>query len=190
MLSALLTSPRRTAPIAFVLVVLLFLYGLYETERLPTNFWTVQSNLPHNDTGLMPLSDAQDFCASHNLQVWSERDSRRKVWDLTLINTELDWLEIRMSELWDHVDYFVVVEATRTFTNKPKALHLKPQLHRFEKFYPKLIYHVLDIDKMGVDYEGLGGNHERERYQRNSNLDFVFPSLLGEEEPQTGDVLI
>ena len=46
-----------------------------------------------------------------------------KVWDATLSNLEVDILEIRLRELWDVVDYFIIVESNLTFTGKPKDLH-------------------------------------------------------------------
>ena len=46
-----------------------------------------------------------------------------KVFDCFPFYDELDLLEIRLNILNDVVDYFVLSEATRTFTGKPKPLH-------------------------------------------------------------------
>lgn len=193
-MSSLFVSSRRAIIIVASLFIVVLFLSLHSSEQVSGKLstWRMQigQSVRRNETGLMPLRDAEAFCSSVGMEPWLERSLRRKVFDLTLINTELDWLEIRMGQLWDQVDYFVVVEATRTFTNKPKPLYVQEQLHRFERFYPKLIYHVLDVDKLKVDFGGLGSHKERERYQRNSNIDFVFPGLLGEQRPEAGDVLL
>ena len=48
-----------------------------------------------------------------------------KIYDCFLFFNELDLLEIRLNVLNDYVDYFVLVEATQTFTNKDKPLYYK-----------------------------------------------------------------
>lgn len=147
-----------------------------------------------NTSGFMPLNEAEEMCASLDMPVWPNRTQRRKIYDLTLINTELDWLEIRLNEIWQEVDYFVIVEATRTFTNKPKKLYLQEELrrrnNRFEKFGSQIIYHILDIDIMKVDYGALGSHKDREKYQRNANFEIFLPTLINEQQPLPGDVLI
>lgn len=57
---------------------------------------------------------------------------------------ELDLLEIRFEELYDHVDYFVICESTKTHQNNPKPLYFQENKKRFEKFLPKIIHHVFD----------------------------------------------
>jgi beta-1,4-mannosyl-glycoprotein beta-1,4-N-acetylglucosaminyltransferase len=109
---------------------------------------------------------------------YPHRISRRKIYDLVLIDTELDWLEIRMHELQHQVDYFVVLEATSTFTRNPKPVHVQSNFDRFQEFHPKIIYHALNLDHI-KDW----GAWEREAYCRTPLFDAVFPSLLG---PRSG----
>lgn len=118
------------------------------------------------------------------MEPFANRGSR-KVYDLFLAGTELDWLEIRLNELSPYVDYFVIVESSRTFTYHSKPLYLKENFDRFSRFAHKIIYRVLD-------FEGLENNStwEREHYQRNALFTTVFPGLLGEQTPQLGDVLL
>lgn len=47
---------------------------------------------------------------------------------------ELDLLEIKLRELSGVVDLFVLVEATTTFTGKPKPLHFRENARRFANF--------------------------------------------------------
>ena len=58
--------------------------------------------------------------------------------DCFLFHDELDLLEIRLGELWDSVDHFVLVESTRTFSGLPKPLYYQDNLERFAPFASKL----------------------------------------------------
>jgi hypothetical protein len=62
-----------------------------------------------------------------------------KVYDCFTFFNELDLLEIRLNELNDVVDYFVLVESTRSFQNKPKECHYLNNKHRFKNFNHKII---------------------------------------------------
>lgn len=96
--------------------------------------------------GFLPTREAQDFCRRRRWEPYATRNSRRKVYDLFLINTELDYLEIRLHELDAEVDYFVILESPTTFQMNSKPLYLKENLHqaRFEPFRHKIIHHILD----------------------------------------------
>lgn len=52
------------------------------------------------------------------------QNRRRKVYDLFLVTTELDFFEIRLNELDKEVDYFVVLESATTFQMNPKPLYV------------------------------------------------------------------
>jgi beta-1,4-mannosyl-glycoprotein beta-1,4-N-acetylglucosaminyltransferase len=67
-----------------------------------------------------------------------------KVYDTFLFNNELDLLEIRFNVLNDYVDYFVLVEANETFTNKQKPLYFKNNKDRYKKWEDKIIHFVVD----------------------------------------------
>jgi beta-1,4-mannosyl-glycoprotein beta-1,4-N-acetylglucosaminyltransferase len=64
-------------------------------------------------------------------------------YDIISLNNELDMLEIRLNILNDYVDYFVIVEATETFTGKEKPLYYELNKDRFEKFNHKIIHYVV-----------------------------------------------
>lgn len=58
---------------------------------------------------------------------------------------ELDIVELRLRELYDTVDYFIIHESTRTHTGFPKPLYFKENLNgRFKKFWKKIIYRTID----------------------------------------------
>jgi len=79
----------------------------------------------------------------------------RKIIDVTLINTELHLLDLRINILQDVVDEFYVVQATKTFSGLPK----KTFSHN-DYSHPKLHYVTIEFP------EGLG-TWDRDHYQRN-----------------------
>lgn len=90
------------------------------------------------------------------------------VYDCFTFFNELDLLEIRLYELDSVVDKFVLVEATRTFTKKPKPLYFEENKQRFEKFLPKIVHIKVNSfpgflkkfrNPNSWDYE----NHQREQ---------------------------
>lgn len=105
-----------------------------------------------------------------------------------MINTELDWLEIRLNTTWNQVDYFVIVESDRTFTGLDKPLILKQNLEKFSRYASKMIYHEIEYPDDFVARTAW----DNEDFQRNSMLVQVFPKLLSSpsKAPQKGDVII
>ena len=85
----------------------------------------------------------------------------KKIYDCFTFFNELDLLELRLEELYNHVDYFVIVESDHTFTNIPKPYIFKQNIHRFSKFMDKIRY---------IRIKSLGDSDPwtNERYQRNA----------------------
>ena len=137
--------------------------------------------------GFLPLRKAQEFCQKRRWEAYSTRDRRRKVYDLLLINTELDWLEIRLHELDQEVDYFVVLESASSFQKTPKPLYLQDSLSRFQAFQHKLIHGVLNETGITIPEDDAW---EHERFTRNALFEQVILSLTGPEAPSIGDVLL
>jgi beta-1,4-mannosyl-glycoprotein beta-1,4-N-acetylglucosaminyltransferase len=76
---------------------------------------------------------------------------------------ELDLLEIRLHELADVVDKFILVECDRTHSNLPKPFYYEENKDRFKDYWDKIIhvkiynaerYHDPSIE-MGIDYAAL-----------------------------------
>lgn len=65
------------------------------------------------------------------------------VYDCFLFFNELELLELRLHELADVVDRFVIVEATHTHTGLPKPLHFAENRHRFRKFKERILHVVV-----------------------------------------------
>lgn len=66
------------------------------------------------------------------------------IYDTFMFFNELELLELRLNELSQVVDKFVLVEATRTFTNKPKPLYYAENKERFSKFNDRIIHIVVE----------------------------------------------
>jgi len=67
-----------------------------------------------------------------------------KVYDCFAFFNEFELLELRLRELWDVVDHFVLVEGTRTFQKKEKPLLFEQNKERFAKYSSKIIHIVVD----------------------------------------------
>jgi len=84
--------------IVLAIVVLFFLGLFFFTKSSSKSFLEAQTAL----------------CKAHNWEVYPNLGRRRKIYDLFMINTEIDWLEIRLGQMWSEVDYFVILEAPKT----------------------------------------------------------------------------
>lgn len=80
---------------------------------------------------------------------------------------ELDLLEIRLIELYPVVDWFVLVESTKTHSGKDKPLHYAANRQRFARWNDK-IRHVV-IGDQSTD-TSLAATRRREMGQRNEIL--------------------
>ncbi len=106
-----------------------------------------------------------------------------KVYDCFPFFNELDLLEIRINELQDVVDYFVLVESVETQRGVPKPLYFAENKQRFAPYAHKIIHVCLSERHPEFSL------WERENYQRNSivnglthckNKDIIFISDLDE----------
>lgn len=67
-----------------------------------------------------------------------------RVFDCFPFFNELDLLEIRLHELSDVVDRFVLAESTVTFSGKPKPLLFAENRQRYAKFLDRIEHIVVD----------------------------------------------
>lgn len=74
-------------------------------------------------------------------QLW--RPARPSVVDTCMLFNELDMLELRLNELWESVDRFVIVEAAFTHSGTPKPLLFAENAARFAPYRDKIAYHAL-----------------------------------------------
>jgi hypothetical protein len=96
---------------------------------------------------------------------WRNRLVRdRKIFDCFLYNGEDSVLEIRLHELRDTVDVFVIVESDMTFSGLPKEPAFNVLDERFSPFANKIRYVVVR------DMPATTNPLDRERWQRNAAL--------------------
>ena len=67
-----------------------------------------------------------------------------KIYDSFLFFNELELLEIRLNELYEVVDNFIIVECTKTHQNKNKPLYYYDNKDRFSKFSDKIVHYVFN----------------------------------------------
>jgi beta-1,4-mannosyl-glycoprotein beta-1,4-N-acetylglucosaminyltransferase len=66
------------------------------------------------------------------------------VYDCFTFFNEHNILDIRLNTLYDHVDKFILVEATRSHQNLPKPLYFDENKNKYSKFLDKIIHVVID----------------------------------------------
>ena len=67
-----------------------------------------------------------------------------KIYDCFTFFNELEILDLRLKELNNHVDYFVLVEATLTHTGKSKDLIFEKNKNKFSEYLDKIIHIKVD----------------------------------------------
>jgi beta-1,4-mannosyl-glycoprotein beta-1,4-N-acetylglucosaminyltransferase len=95
-----------------------------------------------------------------------ESKRRRRV-DACLLHNELDLLTLRIEELWEQVDTFVVVEANATFAGQPKPLFLLEHRSQFEAYSEKLVYRSI-TDLPAITEQTERARFAREAFQRDA----------------------
>ncbi|EER38729.1 glycosyl transferase [Histoplasma capsulatum var. duboisii H88] len=192
--------------ILYVSIFLLSIVGLYSWiySSPPQYIGETLQNINHQNG--LTKHQANELCGLYNWPVYDPRQGNnqntphpaRKVYDIFLLNTELDWLEIRLNELNDQVDFFVIVESNTTFTGHPKPLLLTDLSvwAKFAPFHHKIIHHIVEGDG-----ETVRKAFDREKFQRDAGFTQLFPTLgqpnaksplalLPATAPQLGDVII
>ena len=76
--------------------------------------------------------------------VKKKKTRKRKVVDCFIFYNELELLKYRLTILNDHVDYFIIAEATHTHIGKEKPLNFEKNKKMFSEFMHKIIYVVVD----------------------------------------------
>lgn len=137
--------------------------------------------------GAVTLRDADLICDKHGFRADRQDETARprRVYDLFLFSNELQWLEIRLNTLAPYVDYFVIVESSRTFTNMPKPLVLKDNWDKFATFHHKMLHFVIEDEVKSLR------SWDHEDFFMNSLLTKTFPTLAGtDKEAAEGDALV
>ncbi|WP_269581317.1 hypothetical protein [Roseibium sp. Sym1] len=95
-----------------------------------------------------------------------------QLYDCFVFHNEFDLLEIRLREMGDHVDHFVLVEANQTQRGGPKPYYFAENRERFAPWADKIIDLQVEFPDelppaLGVYRTRRKKDWERENYQRN-----------------------
>ena len=88
-----------------------------------------------------------------------------RIYDMFPFNGEFVMLEMKLAEMGPWVDKFILVEASETFSGKPKPLYFAENRERFAAFADKIVY--VRVDRFP---EYLTSPWAREFYQRDCGL--------------------
>ncbi|KAF9920680.1 hypothetical protein BGZ67_001048, partial [Mortierella alpina] len=103
--------------------------------------WRSQSHFGQTaDTLSSVVPDAVDEGNQTHSGAKKELKHRPQVFDVILLNDELDTLEIRLNELHSVVDVFFIMEAEYTFSGKPKFLYFSDNETQFRQFRDKIVH--------------------------------------------------
>jgi beta-1,4-mannosyl-glycoprotein beta-1,4-N-acetylglucosaminyltransferase len=98
--------------------------------------------------------------------------NKRRIFDCFLFNNEIDMLKLRLEELKDVVDIFVLVESKYTFSGKDKPLHFELVKDEFLK------YNIQYITLTEPPAEDAWSN---EAFQRNAPLEYLKQNMLPDD---------
>lgn len=103
---------------------------------------------------------------------------------------ELDMLEGRLRYLYDHVDYFVIVEATHTHSGRPKPLNYLENISRFQRYTNKILYFPYqfdDLENLNLDYKPNTVDFNSDHWRlENAQRDHAYQAL----KLFTGDAVV
>ena len=90
-----------------------------------------------------------------------------KIFDCFMFFNELDLLELRLMEVYDYVDYFVLVEGNKTHTGHPKEFIFEQNKERYSKWLDKIIHvKIEDFPEYVLDRPALLENFHRNQIIR------------------------
>jgi hypothetical protein len=102
-------------------------------------------------------------------------NNKKKVIDCFTFYNELEMLELRLSELYDVVDYFILAESTKTHKGEEKRLEYEENKERFSKWSDKII-------NIKVSFPDNLDAWGREKFQRNSFMPTLYSLGLGKDD--------
>ncbi|KAJ3159982.1 hypothetical protein HDU86_001247 [Geranomyces michiganensis] len=85
------------------------------------------------------------LCSAHGWKLTESGEHAPKVFDAIIFSIEVDLLEIRLRELLDVVDHFLILEADRTFTGIAKPLVYQSNAERFAFAAHKITYEAVSL---------------------------------------------
>lgn len=129
------------------------------------------------------LDELYGFSYTNEQNIWIKKISniKPKVYDCFSFFNEIEILKIRLEELYDTVDYFVLVESSKTHSGTSKPLYFKENEKLFDKYSKKIIYKCIDLPD-NVD------SWARENIQRDSMWEILKDKCLDDDVVVFSDV--
>lgn len=90
-----------------------------------------------------------------------------------IFNDELDLLELRLLELDEYVDRFVLVECDHSFSGAKKPLHYERNRHRFGKWDSKIVHIVAKFSEEEWEIPAIEWHQRRTIAEGFSDLDMT-----------------
>ncbi|KAF9977366.1 hypothetical protein BGZ73_006235 [Actinomortierella ambigua] len=114
-----------------------------------------------------------------------------RIFDVVLLNDELNWLEIRLNELDPVVDVFVVIESEETFQKHLKPLHFRLNEHipMFARFSDRILHIIVpNITEAEIEHNRHNGGDAwtMETYLRNKGMEMAINTY----RPSAGDWIL
>lgn len=120
---------------------------------------------------------------AHKLKIAQQRIIKL-IYDCFIFYNELLMLDFRLNQLSDYVDKFVIVEANRTFTGKPKKLFFKENIDQFSDFADRIEHIVVSDLPKHLQNPWILETHQRNAMLRGLNSasenDIIFMSDVDE----------
>lgn len=117
------------------------------------------------------------------------------VYDVFFYNGELDVLRIHLNVMNDHVDRFIIVEATKTFTGKDKHLYFFQHERYVEKYWKKIDYFVINKwddqalwDMAAASPNTKGADHWKMEFYQKEFIQKAIKKLRDDDLCIIGDV--
>lgn len=102
-----------------------------------------------------------------------------KIYDCFPFFNEFDILQIRLRELYEVVDFFVLVEGSHTHTGNPKPFYFQEKHGEFKEFQNKLITKAIELPPYGKEpWFGWG----REIFQRSAINNILADMKLASDD--------
>jgi beta-1,4-mannosyl-glycoprotein beta-1,4-N-acetylglucosaminyltransferase len=99
-----------------------------------------------------------------------------KIFDVFPFFNELDILEIRLNILDPYVDYFILSEATKTFSGLEKPLFYQENKSRFEKFNHKIIHNIIEDTTLPNLHA-----YQRDVFQKNNIKNIILNNIKDDD---------
>ena len=113
---------------------------------------------------------ANHSCARHGFRARRHAGNQPavRIFDCFLFHSELEMLELRLHELAPAVDFFVLVESTRTFTGQRKPLYYERSKHepRFARYRKQIIHIVMGERELAPISQRTAAGRGQSRDQR------------------------